>query len=151
MFAPKVAKPQQIRETSGQVNHGARRSSTLIARRPNDITAQQSLPGLRTQITDSEGTMARNSSSALSWDLSTVAVSEPGRAIRPQRLRGSSAPVMPGAMQPKVALGKANDLLEYEADQVAERVMNMPHPDPRVTSAPSQLNQIGRASGRERV
>jgi hypothetical protein len=52
-----------------------------------------------------------------------------------------AAPMLPGSMQAKLAVGRVDDSLEYEADRVAERVMRMPEPGFAVTSGSLQISR----------
>lgn len=74
------------------------------------------------------------------------------RDVRPQpksqrgevgnRHRADPLPV-PGVLQAKLAIGKANDPLEREADRVANEVMRTPH-NTNIASVPTATDRTGR-------
>jgi hypothetical protein len=66
-----------------------------------------------------------------SWDFSKISILPPGQ-------QPSSA--LP-RLQPKLAIGSANDPLEREADRVADQVMRMPDPALSIAAAPAQLSR----------
>ncbi len=55
-----------------------------------------------------------------------------------------------GAIQPKLAIGKVDDLLEHEADQVADRVMRMAEPD-LSTAAPQISRKCAACEAEEKL
>jgi hypothetical protein len=64
---------------------------------------------------------------------------------RPDRSRPLSllAAPLPGIVQPKLAVGRADAPLEREADRVADQVMRKPDANPAMTAAPGQLSRKG--------
>jgi Domain of unknown function (DUF4157) len=132
MFAPKVAKPQQKATTYSLANqrspfpaHQFGQSAgehSLLPERPTGNEA------VKLREADPEGVAARAEPGGAAWNFCLVPLHTPGQPNR--RLPFSSlAPFpMPAPLQPKLAVGRADDPLEREADAVAEQVMRMPTP-----------------------
>jgi Domain of unknown function (DUF4157) len=124
MFAPKVAKSQ-----------------TKAAQSPTSkLSPQRSTLGGHRLGHDPEDTETgldeRKATPGVSWDFSQIPLFPPERASRSQ---GSSP--QPAIIQPKLAVGQANDPLEHEADRVADQVMRMPDPGLSNIGAPPQISR----------
>lgn len=74
----------------------------------------------------------------------------PGATARPRNFAAvpaflSDLPIInrasPDVLQKKLAIGRADDPLEHEADRVADQVMRMPDPTVSVTTAPLQISR----------
>jgi hypothetical protein len=169
MFAPLVAKSQAKKPASSTNSLGLR--SPLAPRRPGHSLADQalilqrtignqavlrlmaeqratSLPGnepldYKEQGSDASSPTARKAAPGVSWDFSRVPIFPPDRAGQTEPPAPRRAPPLPGILQAKLAVGKVDDPLEDEADQVADQVMRMPTPEaaPTLTSAPPQISR----------
>jgi hypothetical protein len=68
-----------------------------------------------------------------SWDFGNIPIHPPDRANRPYARSTLAAPPVPGLIQPKLAVGHADDPLEHEADRIADQVLRMRRPDVEMT------------------
>jgi hypothetical protein len=69
-----------------------------------------------------------------------LTIGSPDRRSRPQAQSRFTGRPLPGAIQPKLAVGPVDDPLERSADSVAEQVMRMPDAALSVTTASPQLS-----------
>jgi len=81
---------------------------------------------------------ARGATPGVSWDFSKIPVFPPQRTRRPQALSPLDLAPLPGVIQPKLAVGRFDDLLEHEAGRVAGQVMRMPAAALWITAASPQ-------------
>jgi hypothetical protein len=126
MFAPKVARPQ-TKAAAGSIKGLGQRRSALIAERRDH--------------TETESVTARETGPGIAWDFSKIPIFPPDRPKPASTLYPLAALPLPRVVQPKLAVGRADDPLEREADRVADQVMRMP--DPALSVAPA-LPQISR-------
>jgi hypothetical protein len=63
------------------------------------------------------------------WAFGKIQIHRPDRANRPYARPALAAPPVPGLIQPKLAVGRADDPFEHEADRIADRVLRMRRPD----------------------
>ena len=172
MFAPKVAKPH-TKAADSSTSNLARQRSTLVAHRPGHSSAEQALFLQRTignqatqryltnrlsnstakEIEQHESEVSRVSRKApsSSWDFSKIPVFASDRVDRAQARSPHTALPLLGSIQPKLAMGQANDPLEHEADRVADQIVRMP--DSELSAAPTltQLSRKREAPAGERV
>jgi hypothetical protein len=150
MFAPKVAKPQQTKETTSSKNSLARQSSPLVAHRPGQSTVEQALMlqrTIRNQATlrllaqPTSNLIAREAKPGVSWDFTKIPLFPPDRADLPQLSSSLAAMPPSGAIQAKLVVGQINDPLEHEADRVADQVMRMPDSALSIGTAPPQISR----------
>jgi len=74
-----------------------------------------------------------------SQDFSKILI-RPSGPLTPEQAKSSpTSPLVLGAIQPKLAIGRDDDPLEYEADRIADQVMRMPAPEFPGGAAPPQL------------
>jgi Domain of unknown function (DUF4157) len=162
VFAPKIAKPQ-TKAAEGPTSRLAPHRSTPMGPRLGHEPVEQALLLQRTignqatlrylshrlsnlpakgrterheQEATTENITARGATPGVSWDFAKIPIFPLERGSRSQ---GSSA--QPSIIQPKLFIGQANDLLEHEANHVADQVMRMPDPEFSVTPAPAQLSR----------
>ena len=131
MFAPKVAKAQTKPAASPTDRLSTRRSLSMHRQFGNDHER-----GAAPENMD-----AREAPRGLSWDFSRISMSPPDRADRPQMSSPLRAFRPAGTIRPKLVVGRIDDPLEHEADQVADQVMRPPGPQPSLTSAPPQISR----------
>ena len=133
MFAPKVAKAQTKPAASPTDRLSTRRSLSMHRQFGNDHER-----GAAPENMD-----AREAPRGLSWDFSRISMSPPDRADRPQMSSPLRAFRPAGTIRPKLVVGRIDDPLEHEADQVADQVMRPPGPQPsldlRAAADQSQL------------
>jgi hypothetical protein len=87
-------------------------------------------------VSDQAALISPAATLGVSWDFNKIPLLAPDRAMRSQARTSLVAPVLPGFMQPKLAIGEVNDPLEHEADRFADLVMRMPDPRVLPTAAP---------------
>ena len=75
------------------------------------------------------------------WNFCNLPLFPPGRPSQPQGLSPLAAPSMPHFVQPKLAVGRADDPLEREADTVANQVLRMPDPAVSISTAPPKISR----------
>ncbi len=93
------------------------RARNAAENEPHGQTEQKANPG--SQIAATPG---------VSWDFSKISLFPPDQAGGSQVPPPLAAPHVPLVIQTKLAIGRVDDPLEHEADQVADRVMRMPNP-----------------------
>jgi hypothetical protein len=152
MLAPKVAKPEPKTAEWPSSNLAPQRA-TPVGHRPGHDPAEQTrvhqrsfgnqptsrLPAQRAanqprdqphshngQETDPASPTTRSAMPGVTWDFSKVALFPTDRATQPHApLSAARTPAL-GVIQPKLAIGRVDDPLEYEADRVADEVMRIP-------------------------
>jgi hypothetical protein len=141
MFAPKVPK------LHAKDQHRPHNQSTgsMLPRSISDAYWRPLLPerslwpsgnATRDQI---DATPPIKTAPNLTGNFCQVPVSPPERVGRVEPPFPARAPRLP--IQAKLKVGAVNDPLEYEADDVAHRVMRMPAPDVALTSAPAKVSR----------
>lgn len=158
MFAPKVSKPRTKAAENPTSKLVAQRSAFIGHRLGHDpveqallfqrtIGNQATMRLIAPQVSRSvrngpDGDPKLEVATENTTDFSKIPVSAADRADQAQ---ASSLPValpMPGfIIQPKLAIGRVDDPLEYEADRVADQVMHMPTPEPSLISAQTQVSR----------
>ncbi len=118
MFISKVKAPQ-IRPAQNATSGLVQWRSTPAAHRPGHRNA--ALPGRGSERT--HGLNAANLP-GLSWDVSAIPLFPPGKGPQTNAL----ARPIGGLLQQKLTVGRADDPLEREADQIADQVMRTPDP-----------------------
>jgi hypothetical protein len=94
---------------------------------------------------EADGVRIAAQEAAPSRDFAEIPVFSSGRAERFLMPPDILAPGLPGIIQAKLEFGAVDDLLEDEADRVADRVMRMPDPKPPTAIVPLRLSRIGPA------
>jgi hypothetical protein len=64
-----------------------------------------------------------------SWAIGKIPIHPPGRANQAYPWPTLTAPPVPGIIQRKLAVGRADDPFEHEADRIADQVLRMPKPN----------------------
>jgi hypothetical protein len=126
-------------------------STRLAANLPGRAPQQRSTLGVRTAETLADRHSANDPSAGNHGSLA-LAGSQPEVSPRdfsqiprfpversPER---SGSPGVLGTLQRKLTVGRTDDPLEHEADRVAEKVMGMPAPGVRLSSAPPQISRV---------
>ena len=148
MFAPPVAKtgsiqPQRSAVAAQRANDGAVVQGQLLQRTIGN-QARRRLQAQRASVTrnalgvhENEGDAARINAreTASSWDFNKIPIHSLGCAERFQIPYLDPPWRLP--IQTKLEVGQVDDLLEQEADRIADQVMRMPEPGvPVAASAP---------------
>jgi hypothetical protein len=108
---------------------------------PHRLTPESGRDNSGEQKVVKDATSAETAPRGVAWDFSKIPSFHPQRANRPEPSFRRAATLIPGALQAKLVVGRANDPLEQEADRVADQVMCTPRPDLSVTSSPRQVNR----------
>jgi hypothetical protein len=124
MIARNVAKPHSISPPSPTVDVAGRASAPARDRLDDKVAGKDAL---------TEGT-----AKGVAWSFSKMPLlpSDPGD--QPPAPPSFEATPKPSVLQPKLAVGRADDPLEQEADRVADSIMRMPAPDAATAPAPSR-------------
>ena len=152
MFAPPVAKtgsiqPQRSAVAAQRPNQGAVAQGQLLQRTIGDRATPQlqaqraSVAGSALGANENEGDAARITAreTAPSWDFDKIPIHSLGRAERFQIPCLDPASRLP--IQTKLEVGRVDDLLEQEADRIAEQIMGMPEPGVPVAVSALRLSR----------
>jgi hypothetical protein len=164
MFAPKVAKTQTKAAENLTSKLAAKRSAFREDRLGHDLVESALLrhrtignqgmlrllpqpaskpSGNQRDDTPGQESKRMHEGSAFpgrSWSFSKVSLFPPDPANAPQTSSQLAQLRLPGVIQPKLAVGRVNDPLEYEADRVADQVVRMPDPKLPIAARSSQIS-----------
>jgi hypothetical protein len=109
--------------------------------KPGDIDAafaqQPKTPRIQHEPHIDAGRMpARGTVPNMAWDFTNVPVLSSDQTYEPETKPLFTARPLPIKLHPKLAIGRANDPLEHEADRVADQVVRMPDLGPSISAAP---------------
>src|SRR5262249_29673242 len=90
--------------------------------------------------------LTRHRADGASFDPSKIAFFPPDRSTQPHVRSSRSGPLLPGGIQAKLAVGAADDPLEYEADHIADQVMRFPAPTLTITGRSPLLSRCACSS-----
>jgi len=142
MFAPRIAK-SHAKSAEKLVSSQPQHRSTLVSQTPSRYAVEQ------TQILQgSTGwTTNREVEPGCSWEFSKIPVSARDRTDQPGAQSRVAAPQLVGALQPKLAVERDDDPLEFEADRIASQVMRMTAPNVSTPIVSPQFSRECVASG----
>jgi hypothetical protein len=112
----------------------------LLAQRTSSLTGNQPA-GDYDQEADRENVTAQEATGRVAWDFSKIPIFLPDRENRPQAPSPLNLTSLSSNMQRKLAVGRADDPLEHEADRAADQVMRMPDPQPTSSAAITRLDR----------